>query len=394
MNPVIDGSRSLQVARTAQHGRVLRQQMRLGGGGPFEVGVDAVDRFAVDGCVQRGLRLDVVIDRPGRDADVVGDSLVGRRPKAVVGESDAGGTQDSPARLGRVACWRPPDTARVRHAATVSLSVSSTRTVRTTQPDATALRPRIADHRWQNGAMEATPDMADDLSFDQLLELDRRADARAATNDAAAGDGSDGSDGTPVVLPWWQHPVNIITLVVTAAILAGMVGWMVGDSGSRIQHNEVDTGFLQDMRTHHEQAVLMGFIFRGLPDTDPGLRTISAGIVRGQSMEVGRMIEMLRDLGETEANETDTAMTWMGMSAGVGQMPGMASDDELEQLGRLSGEDADRLFVALMSEHHIGGIEMADFAAENAATSEVREMAAAMADTQRGEIVEMQGRLD
>lgn len=245
--------------------------------------------------------------------------------------------------------------------------------------------------------MDATPDMADDLSFDQIMELDRRADAREvaeATARTSGGDGRDGSGDAPIVLPWWQHPVNIITLVVTAAILAGMVGWMVGDSRSRISHNEVDTGFLQDMRTHHEQAVLMGFIFRGLPDTDPGLRTIAAGIVRGQSMEVGRMVQLLRDLGETEANETDAAMTWMGMSTDVDQMPGMASDDEIDQLGQLSGQDADRLFVALMSEHHVGGIEMADFAAANAATAEVRDMAAAMASAQRGEIVEMADRLD
>lgn len=233
-----------------------------------------------------------------------------------------------------------------------------------------------------------------DLSFDQIMELERRADQRQAETEASARSAHQEIDPEPIVLPWWQHPVNILTLVVTAAILAGMAGWMVGDSGARIDHNEVDTGFLQDMRVHHEQAVLMGFIFRGLPDTDPGLRTISAGIVRGQSLEVGRMIQLLRDYGETEANETDTSMTWMGMSAGVDQMPGMASDDELELLGQLSGNEADELFVALMTEHHVGGIEMADFAAENAQTAEVRDMASSMAHGQRGEIVEMSQQLD
>jgi uncharacterized protein (DUF305 family) len=138
----------------------------------------------------------------------------------------------------------------------------------------------------------------------------------------------------------------------------------------------------------------MGFIYRGLPDTSPGLRTIAAGIVRGQSMEVGRMVQLLRDYGETEANETDTSMTWMGMSAGVDQMPGMASDDELEQLGLLAGAEADELFVELMTAHHIGGIEMADFAADNAGTEEVRQMAASMASGQRGEIVEMANELE
>ena len=349
--------------------------------GRLELGVDAVDGVAVHSGIQLGLRLDVVVDRTGRDADVVGDPAIGGGPVAVASEVDPRRLQDPPARLGRVACRWPPDAACARHVATVP-SV--------TAHDRTGRRCRALP-RWQTVEMDAPADESADLSFDQIMELERRADAR---NEEAAAIESSGSDAEPIVLPWWQHPVNILTLVVTAAILAGMTGWMVGDSGPRIDHNEVDTGFLQDMREHHEQAVLMGFIFRGLPDTDPGLRTIAAGIVRGQSMEVGRMIQLLRDYGETEANETDVSMTWMGMSAGVDQMPGMASEDEIEQLGQLSGEQADRLFVALMSEHHVGGIEMADFAADNAQTEEVRNMARAMASAQRGEIEEMDQLID
>ena len=82
-------------------------------------------------------------------------------------------------------------------------------------------------------------------------------------------------DDDVIVLPWWQHPLNILTIVITAALLAGMVGWMIGDSNSELAHNEVDTGFLQDMREHHEQAVYMSFVYRSLPDIDPGLRTVA-----------------------------------------------------------------------------------------------------------------------
>ncbi len=239
-----------------------------------------------------------------------------------------------------------------------------------------------------------------DLSFDQLLELERRAAERQGGGEAGGGDGGDGEAGgdgddrDSIVLPWWQHPVNIVTLVFTAAIVAAMIGWMVGDAGAEIEHNEVDVGFLQDMRVHHEQAVLMGFIYRGLPDTDPGLRTLAAGIVRGQSLEVGRMIQLLRSFGEAEANETGTAMAWMGMSHDLDHMPGMASEDELDRLGRAAGADADRAFVELMTEHHRSGISMASYAAEHAANAEVRKMAAAMAHGQQEEIVELAGELD
>jgi uncharacterized protein (DUF305 family) len=86
-------------------------------------------------------------------------------------------------------------------------------------------------------------------------------------------------------------------------------------------------------------------------------------------------------------------MLWMGISAWVGQMPGLASQAELDRLAASSGRAADELFVELMTAHHVGGIEMADYAAANAKTSEVRAMAASMAAAQRGEIVEMESQL-
>lgn len=243
--------------------------------------------------------------------------------------------------------------------------------------------------------MDSRADDLGELSFDQLMELERRADERAA----AGGDGEPGDDGDDdddvLVLPWWQHPVNIVTLVVTAAILAAMTGWMLGQNDARVPHNDVDTGFLQDMRLHHEQAVFMSFVYRDLPDTDPEIRAIAASIVQGQSLEVGRMVQLLRSFGEDEARDLEeTAMTWMGMVADSTSMPGMASEAELDALIASSGEDADQLFVELMIEHHEGGIEMADFAADRGANDEVRLMAESMASAQRGEIAELLGVLD
>lgn len=240
--------------------------------------------------------------------------------------------------------------------------------------------------------MDSRADDVGELSFDQLMELERRAEARAAAGGDA--DTHDDDDGV-IVLPWWQHPVNIVTMVLTAAILASMVGWMIGDNASRTPHNDVDAGFLQDMRLHHEQAVFMGFVYRDLPDTDQEIRTVAASIVQGQSLEVGRMIQLLRGFGEAEARDLEEpAMIWMGMVADSTSMPGMASEAELDALIAASGADADALFVQLMTEHHVGGIEMAEFAAARAANEEVRLMAASMASAQRGEITELLALLD
>jgi len=197
-----------------------------------------------------------------------------------------------------------------------------------------------------------------------------------------------------IVLPWWQHPLNILTIVITAALLAGMVGWMIGDSNSELAHNEVDAGFLQDMREHHEQAVYMSFIYNSLPDTDSGLRTVATSIIMGQNQDIGRMVQMLRMLGEPEANEGETSMAWMGMPVERGQMPGMASDADLDKLATLSGREADEFFLQLMKAHHEGGIHMAEYASGNAKNAEVRAMASAMATSQQEEIAEMQRELD
>jgi uncharacterized protein (DUF305 family) len=217
--------------------------------------------------------------------------------------------------------------------------------------------------------------------------------------DNGGGDAGDGGDDgvdvdDTIVLPWWQHPFNIVVIAVTAALLAGMIGWMIGDSGNRRDASAVDVGFLQDMREHHEQAVAMSFLFLALDDTQPGLREIARSITFGQGIEIGRMVQLLRDFDESEVNEGDTSMVWMGHSVPVGEMPGMASDAELDELATTTGRGADALFVELMVRHHEGGIEMAMFAAAEADDDEVRAMAASIVDSQGDEITELERLVD
>lgn len=193
-----------------------------------------------------------------------------------------------------------------------------------------------------------------------------------------------------IVLPWWQHPLNIVTIMIATALVAGMVGWLAADAWSEPKPNEVDIGFLQDMRDHHENAVGMSNLFLDLDGTSPSLRTVARSVVMGQSIDIGRMIQLLRGFGAAEVNEGDTSMTWMGMSAARGSMPGMASTAQLDRLGTLTGPEADELFVTLMTAHHLGALEMAGYAAQNANDPEVQAMAFSMAQAQRGEIAELQ----
>ena len=76
------------------------------------------------------------------------------------------------------------------------------------------------------------------------------------------------------------------------------------------------------------------------------------------------------------------------------QMPGMATEEQLQELAASSGQAADELFVELMVAHHEGGVHMAEVAAEDASLAKVRSFANSIIASQRGEIDELQGVLD
>ncbi len=200
------------------------------------------------------------------------------------------------------------------------------------------------------------------------------------------------------VLPWWMNPVNIVLMVVAAALLAGAAGFVFGESRGKGQKNGSDIGFLQDMRIHHEQAVNMGLIYLDVSapgmgegsDSRGTLRLIAREIIVHQSNESGRMVQLLRQFGAAETNETDQVMGWMGEPTPLAQMPGYATDDQMQALQQSRGSEADRLFGELMIAHHKGGVHMADHAGMHATNDEVRAMAASMVKAQRGEIAEME----
>jgi uncharacterized protein (DUF305 family) len=121
------------------------------------------------------------------------------------------------------------------------------------------------------------------------------------------------------------------------------------------------------------------------------------------------MIQLLRSFGEPEAREGGTPMDWMSADAHAAhaggsmpggdpddpftQMPGMATEEQLDALAAAAGAEADALFVELMSAHHRGGIDMAAYAVEHADNDEVVKMAAGMVRAQEGEIIEMENLL-
>jgi len=174
--------------------------------------------------------------------------------------------------------------------------------------------------------------------------------------------------------------------------------FVFGESRGGEAKNGSDIGFLQDMRIHHEQAVNMGLVYLDVSAPGMGegsasrgtLRLIAREIIVNQSNESGRMVQLLRIFDAAETNETDQVMGWMGEPTPLAQMPGYATDEQMQTLQQSRGNDADKLFARLMIAHHEGGLHMAEHIGMHGANDEVRAMAASMVKAQRGEISEME----
>jgi uncharacterized protein (DUF305 family) len=191
-------------------------------------------------------------------------------------------------------------------------------------------------------------------------------------------------------LPWRHSALNVVLALILAAGLGALGGYFAGNSSSETAHNDVDTGFLQDMRIHHEQAVVMATIYMGAaPDGNSTLRTIARGILLEQQMETGRMVQLLRIFKAAETNESDQVMGWMGTPIPLSRMPGYATDAELEKLYQSRNAQADELFITLMIAHHKGGIHMAEYTVENGKNSEVIAFAELIVESQSSEIGEL-----
>lgn len=152
--------------------------------------------------------------------------------------------------------------------------------------------------------------------------------------------------------------------------------------------NDVDIGFADDMRSHHNQGVTMALAY--LEDgTDPTLRQMAEEIVRVQAGESRLLGQYLADWGDPEL-DLDTAMGWMDMApVPQDQQPGMATPEELDELTAAEGDELDDLFSRLMILHHRGGLHMSQYATEHGSEPALTHLAESIVTTQQSEIAEM-----
>jgi uncharacterized protein (DUF305 family) len=209
--------------------------------------------------------------------------------------------------------------------------------------------------------------------------------------------------GTPAPRPGGGRWLTAVLAAVIAVglLLAGgglAVALGIGRSGSPAS-DSVDAGFARDMGRHHQQAVEMANLALERSE-DAEVRQLAFDISATQTNQAGRMQGWLSLWGLPRTD--GEVMAWMddgtgGMdhaahdaaAADGAVMPGMATETELAELRSLSGTAFDVRFLQLMTRHHQGGLEMAQYGRDHATVPAVRRLAESIAETQSAETTTM-----
>ena len=164
------------------------------------------------------------------------------------------------------------------------------------------------------------------------------------------------------------------------ALLTGLAGgWLL--FGRVPAEGSAEARFARDMAYHHDQAVEMALIMRDRTSNEQ-LRVITLDMMLTQQAQRGMMLGWLEAWG--------LPLTRGAPMNGMGEMMGMATQAQINELKSLPVPAAEVAFLNLMIRHHQGGVAMAEEALKQTRRPEVVRMARAIVGAQQSEITYMQ----
>ena len=173
--------------------------------------------------------------------------------------------------------------------------------------------------------------------------------------------------------------------------------WVRLDS-ALTRFTEADTDFMTGMIAHHAQALVMSELAPS-NGASPQVRTLAARIINAQQDEIALMQQWLRERGQPVPEVHITGINLMVHGAGdhAMHMPGMLTQQQLEELEAARDLNFDRLFLTYMIQHHAGAVHMVDelFSTDGAALDEAAfKLASGIHVDQVTEIARMELMLD
>lgn len=142
---------------------------------------------------------------------------------------------------------------------------------------------------------------------------------------------------------------------------------------SKMSFTEADVHFMTGMIAHHAQAIVMS---RLAPENAASeqVQILAARIINAQKAEILTMQRWLRDRGQPVPKVHIDGLKLMIHGAGGHHsmhmnMPGMLTQEQLQQLADAHGSEFDHLFLTYMIQHHKGAVFMVKklFATDGAA---------------------------
>ena len=150
------------------------------------------------------------------------------------------------------------------------------------------------------------------------------------------------------------------------------------------RHNAADVTFAQSMIPHHQQAIAMADL-ASTRASNAQVKELAAKIKAAQDPEIATMTGWLKAWGQP------TAMPSMGHD--MSSMPGMMSDQDMNELMGMSGSGFDRQFLTMMIQHHKGAVQMAQSEQSEGTNPDAKALAAKIVADQNAEISQMQNLL-
>ena len=156
--------------------------------------------------------------------------------------------------------------------------------------------------------------------------------------------------------------------------------------------NDADVTFATDMIQHHAQALKMVDMTMGR-DLDPQVEQLAEQIRTAQVTEVETMVDWLTAWDKpVPATVQDHANAHsdgdMEMDT---DMPGMMTNEEMDDLEAAQGAEFQTMWLEMMIEHHEGAIEMASAEEADGEFADAVAMAKSIQSSQQDEIDLMQG---
>nr|WP_026533615.1 DUF305 domain-containing protein [Arthrobacter sp. H14] len=163
-----------------------------------------------------------------------------------------------------------------------------------------------------------------------------------------------------------------------------------------VEHNAADTKFAQMMIPHHSQAIEMSGMLLSKEGIDPRVVELAEQIKAAQGPEIEQLEGMLQTWGEptstmAEGHSMESMDEGDSMESmeSMGEMDGMMSAGQMEKLAKAEGEEAARLFLTQMMDHHMGAVAMAEKQVKNGQNEEAIALAKDIIAAQEAEMKEM-----